>query len=222
MASQMVNFPASMVLPAGLTFTIGTFTWTIGADGPAEAVEAVQAPPAPIESTSTMADSISGPVSGSPPPNTRQPLPCYQGRRLDNTDLVESIDRVNTGLVETLTLVDLIRDWSAEDHRSQPAWASRQRHPDPNLVITTTPEEWTVHYRPVPATGLRSGDYEALMEHSPNTYPYGLANMGSKYTAHIPYLFVDPTECNHILGLCLIDLPKPDHSTPTVNMVEIR
>jgi hypothetical protein len=44
MASQMVNFPASMVLPVGLTFTIGTFTWTTGADGPAEVMEAVQAP----------------------------------------------------------------------------------------------------------------------------------------------------------------------------------
>jgi hypothetical protein len=41
MASQMVNFPASMVLPVGLTFMIGTFTWTTGADGPAEAMEAV-------------------------------------------------------------------------------------------------------------------------------------------------------------------------------------
>jgi hypothetical protein len=37
----MVNFPASMVLPMGLTFTIGTFTWTTGANSPAEAVEAV-------------------------------------------------------------------------------------------------------------------------------------------------------------------------------------
>jgi hypothetical protein len=41
MASQMVDFPASMVLPVGLTFMIGTFTWTTGADGHAEAVEAV-------------------------------------------------------------------------------------------------------------------------------------------------------------------------------------
>jgi hypothetical protein len=37
----MVNFLASMVLPAGLTFTIGTFTWTTSTDSPAEGVEAV-------------------------------------------------------------------------------------------------------------------------------------------------------------------------------------
>jgi hypothetical protein len=70
MTSQMVNFLASMVLPAGLTFTIGTFTRTTDADARAEAVEAVQAPPALTESTSTTADSISGPVLESPPPTT--------------------------------------------------------------------------------------------------------------------------------------------------------
>jgi hypothetical protein len=112
MVNQMVNFPASMVLLAGLMFTTGTFTWTTGADDPTEAVEVVQAPPAPTESTSTSANLISGPVSGLPPSTTRRLLPHYQGRRLDNTDLVESIDRVTTGLAETLILVDSIRDRS--------------------------------------------------------------------------------------------------------------
>jgi hypothetical protein len=60
------------------------------------------------------------------------------------------------------------------------------------------------------------------MEHSPNTYPYGLANAASEYTACIPYLFVDPTERNHVLALCLIDLPEPDHPAPTANVVEIK
>jgi hypothetical protein len=110
MVSQMVNFPASMVLPVSLTFMIGTFTWTTGADGPTEVMEAMQPPPAPTESTSTMADSISAPVLGSSSLTTCRPLPRYQGRRLDNTDLIESIDRVTMGLAKTLTLVDSIRD----------------------------------------------------------------------------------------------------------------
>jgi hypothetical protein len=97
MASQMVNFPASMILLVGLTFTIGMFTWTTGADSPTKAMEAVQAPPAPTESTSTMVDSISGPVLRSPPPTTRRPLLHYRRRHLDNTDLVNSIDRVTMG-----------------------------------------------------------------------------------------------------------------------------
>jgi hypothetical protein len=68
-----------------------------------------------------------------------------------------------------------------------------------------------VHYRPVPAIGLRSGDYEALTEHSPNTYPYGLVNVASEYAAHIPHLFVDPPERDHVSDLYLIDLLEPDH-----------
>jgi hypothetical protein len=63
-------------------------------------------------------DLILGLVSGSPPLTTYRLLPRYQGRHLDNTDLVESIDRVTTNLAETLTLVDLIKDRSAEDRHS--------------------------------------------------------------------------------------------------------
>jgi hypothetical protein len=74
-------------------------------------------------------------------------------------------------------------------------------------VITATPEERTVRYRPKLATSLRSGDYEALTEHSSNTYPYGLVNTASEYTARIPHLFVDPAERDHVLDLCLLDLP---------------
>jgi hypothetical protein len=75
-------------------------------------VEAVQAPAALTASTSTLADLIPGLLSGSSSLTTHRLLPCYQGRHLDNTDLIESIDRVTMGLAETLTLVDSIRDRS--------------------------------------------------------------------------------------------------------------
>jgi hypothetical protein len=60
------------------------------------------------------------------------------------------------------------------------------------------------------------------MEHSSNTYPYGLVNATFEYTALIPHLFVDPAKHDHILDLYLLDLPEPDHPAPTVNMVQIR
>jgi hypothetical protein len=60
------------------------------------------------------------------------------------------------------------------------------------------------------------------MEHSPNTYPYGLVNAASEYAAYIPHLFVDPAERDHASNVCLIDLPELDHPAPTVNVVEIR
>jgi hypothetical protein len=89
-------------------------------------------------------------------------------------------------------------------------------------VITVTLEGQTVHCQLVLATSLRSGDSEALTEHSPNTHPYGLVNATSEYAACIPHLFVDPAERDNVLDLCLIDLPELDHPAPTVNMVDIR
>jgi hypothetical protein len=57
-----------------------------------------------------MVDLILGPLSGLPLLTTRRLLPRYQERHLDNTNLIKSIDRVTTGLAETLTLVDSIKD----------------------------------------------------------------------------------------------------------------
>jgi hypothetical protein len=78
-------------------------------------MEVVQAPPVPTESTSTSVDSILGLLLGSSSPTTHRPLPRYQERHLDNSDLIESIDWVTVGLAKTLTLVDLIRDQSTKD-----------------------------------------------------------------------------------------------------------
>jgi hypothetical protein len=60
------------------------------------------------------------------------------------------------------------------------------------------------------------------MEYSPNTYPYGLVNVESKYATCIPHVFMDLVERNHVSGLCLIDLPEPEHPAPTINVVDIR
>jgi hypothetical protein len=46
--------------------------------------------------------------------------------------------------------------------------------------------------------------------------------MTSEYTARMPHLFVDSAERDHVSDLYLLDLPKLDHSAPTVNVVEIR
>jgi hypothetical protein len=51
---------------------------------------------------------------------------------------------------------------------------------------------------------------------------YELIDAASEYTAHIPHLFMDPAERDHVSELYLLDLPKPDHPTPTINVVEIR
>ena len=49
------------------------------------------------------------PASPSATPTTRHPLPRYKGKQIDNTDLLDSIDRVGTKLAETLALVSTIQ-----------------------------------------------------------------------------------------------------------------
>jgi hypothetical protein len=133
-------------------------------------VEGVQSIPAPIEPTPTPADLISKLSLGSSAPATRRSLPRYQRRLVDNSDLIESIDQVTTGLAETLTLVKSVRDRSttkgnnssSDQHQTEcPAQSRRLRPLDLDLVIMSTPEGRTVRHRPLLATGLGLGDYEA-------------------------------------------------------------
>ena len=49
------------------------------------------------------------PASPSATPTTRHPLPRYKGKQIDNTNLLDSIDRVGTKLAKTLALVSMIQ-----------------------------------------------------------------------------------------------------------------
>jgi hypothetical protein len=60
------------------------------------------------------------------------------------------------------------------------------------------------------------------MEHPSTVYPYGLANMTSKYKVHVPHLFMDPAEHDHVSDLFLLELPEMGHLAPFVNIVDIR
>jgi hypothetical protein len=190
-------------------------------------MEAVQAPPVPTKSTPAPADPILGLLSRSSSLATRRLLPRYQGRKLNNFDLIESIDRVTAGLAKTLTLVESIRDQSAKDsygpinhHRTErPTQAGHQRRLDSDIVITATPKGRMVHYRLAPIIGLRSTDYEALTEHPSTVYPYGLANVVSEYMVRVSYLFMDLAKRDHVSDLFLLELPKIDHPALIINMV---
>ena len=71
------------------------------------------------------------PASSSATPITRRPLPRYKGRQIDNSDLLDSIDRVGTKLAETLALVSTIQSQPNEqvttphNRSTQPAQTSR-------------------------------------------------------------------------------------------------
>ena len=118
----MVIIPGSMATPNGLTFTIGQITWTTGTDN----IIAMTTEEARIQSASTTASPASAtapttldlapatPASSSAIPTTRRSLPRYKGRQIDNTDLLDFIDRVGTKLAETVALVDSIQNQPTE------------------------------------------------------------------------------------------------------------
>ena len=141
----MVIIPGSMATPNGLTFTIGQITWTTGFDDfitmtPEEVrvqSELTTASPASataltmVDLTLTMVD-LAPTTSASPSstPTTHRPLPRYKGKQIDNTDLLDSIDRVSTKLAETLALVSSIQSQPNEqvtmthNRSARPAQAS--------------------------------------------------------------------------------------------------
>ena len=146
----MVIIPGSMATPNGLTFTIGQITWTTGSDD----FIAMTTEEARIQSASTTASSASAtaptmvdlalamPASSLATPITHHPLPRYKGRQIDNTDLLDSIDRVGTKLAETLALVDSIQNQPIEqvttthNKSTRPARASRPARLGTDLVVT--------------------------------------------------------------------------------------
>jgi hypothetical protein len=95
----MLIFPDSMDMAAGLTFTIGQITWTTGSnDFVITAMEEVQiqfastTSPTPALTTTTLAPASLAPVLSSTTLTPHRLLPRYQGRKVDSTDLIDSID----------------------------------------------------------------------------------------------------------------------------------
>jgi hypothetical protein len=113
----MVIFPDSMAMVAGLMFTIGQITWTTGSnDFVITAMEKVwirsasTTSPTPASTMTTLAPAPPAPAPSSTTPATHQLLPCYQGRKLDSTDLIDSIDQLGGKLSLTLSLVNSFQE----------------------------------------------------------------------------------------------------------------
>ena len=120
-----------MATPNGLTFTVGQITWTTGSDDfiamtpeeawiqsasttasptSATAPTTVDTAPTTVDTAPTTVDlALTTPASSLATPTTRCLLPRYKGKQIDNTDLLDSIDRVGTKLAETLALVSSIQ-----------------------------------------------------------------------------------------------------------------
>ena len=123
-ANKMVIIPDSVATPSGLTITIGQITWTTGSDdfiamimeeartqsASTTASPASAMAPTTVDLAPTIVDlAPTMPALSSATPTTRRPLPHYKRRQIDNTNLLDSIDRVGTKLAETLALVSSIQ-----------------------------------------------------------------------------------------------------------------
>ena len=100
------------------------------------------------------------PASPSATPTTHHPLPRYKVKQIDNTDLLNSIDRVSTKLAETLALVSTIQSQPNEqvtaphNRSTRPARTSRPARLGTDLVVLSTPEGRSARRRPASTTGL--------------------------------------------------------------------
>jgi hypothetical protein len=107
----MVIFPDSMAMMTGLTFTIVV-----------TAMEEVQIRSAsttsltPASTTTTLALASPAPTPSPTTSATHRLLPRYQGRKLDTTDLIDSIDRLGGKLSFTLSLVDSLQQQFTEQN----------------------------------------------------------------------------------------------------------
>ena len=118
------------------------------------------------------------PASSSATPITCRPLPRYKGKQIDNTDLLDSIDRVGTKLAETLALVSTIQSQPNEqvtaphNRSTRPARTSRPARLGTDLVVISTPEGRSARRRPAFVMSLRLSEYEASTENH-QVQPYG-------------------------------------------------
>jgi hypothetical protein len=94
----MVIIPESSAVADGLSFTVGQITWTTSVNSfTATTTEEAQIRSAWTTSSSataptTLATAPTTPATAPTMPITHRPLPCYKGRMIDNTDLIEAID----------------------------------------------------------------------------------------------------------------------------------
>ena len=169
--NKMIIVPASATMAEGLTFTVGQITWTTHGGGLATTTsEETQ-----IQSGTAVA---STPIT--PAPSTRPPLARYRAKRVDNSDLLQALDRADLKLLEASNLVDSISrrsDQAAatnffDSHR--PTRVSTHERLETSLTITSSTAGQTIKLKTSPP------DQHCL---------YGLSNTADQFSRHTQSLF---------------------------------
>ena len=107
MSNKMVHFVGSSSFPQpGQIFMVGSISWIINVDGDGEIIEPVQIDSTPTTPAPATADPISEPPPRSSSPTIHRPLPRYPRKRIDNDDLIASIDQVGQKLTDYLSIAE--------------------------------------------------------------------------------------------------------------------
>ena len=167
----MVIVLASAVVAEGLMFAVGQITWTTHDGGLATMTS---------EETQIQSGVAEASTPITPTPSTRPPLPRYEARQVDHSDLLQALNRADLKLLEASNLVDSISRQSdqaastnfSDSHR--PTRATTHEQLETSLTITSTP----------------TGRSVKLKTASPDQdYPYGLNNATDQYSRHTRSLF---------------------------------
>jgi hypothetical protein len=194
MAIKSVIFSSSVMVPPGLTFTVGEITWTTPAENDNDILVAAQIQSATPSSTTPTATQEIGSTSTTSSttfvaqrPETRPPLPRYTPRfdhQKSLDDLLRRIDRVTDGMNECQSLIDktmldihAIRDDNIL-FTARPARVDNDFIPGSGLVITSTPSGRSVTFGSV--FDQSSSNTSSPTETS-TTFPLGLTNAAAAF-----------------------------------------
>jgi hypothetical protein len=97
----MVIIPNFVVVADGLTFTVGQITWTTGlSDLTAMTIKEAQIQSVSVVSSLASAMALTMLATAPTMPTMCCLFPRYEGRQIDNIDMLEAIDQVGHKLVE--------------------------------------------------------------------------------------------------------------------------
>ena len=167
----MVIVPASAVVAEGLTFTVGQITWTTRGGSLTTTTSG---------ETQIQSGTAEASTSITPIPRTRPPLPCYRAKRVDNSDLLQALDRADLKLLEASNLVESISrkpDQAATSNffdSRRPTRVSTHERLESSLTITSTTAGRTVKFKPAPPT---------------QNFAHGLSNAADPFLRHTDSLF---------------------------------
>jgi len=167
----MVIVPASAAVAEGLTFIVGQITWTTHGGGLTTANR---------EETQIQSGTAEASTPITPTPRTRPPFPRYRRKRVDNSDLLQALDRADHKLLEASNLMDSILRRPDQvaimnffDSRRSTRGSTHERL-ETSLTITSTPAGRTVKLR------TASPDKNC---------PHGLNNTTDQFSRHTKSLF---------------------------------